>query len=160
MPCLSSSPIDVRDLEFYLREHKNLSPQQIARPAQVQKAQAPQKVPAREPLMQRTQLVMDVFVSLDNPEDPLMTESLKAEFERQKCHILRGCLSDPEGMPMYRELRSNGFFKQLRCLQGTNALEGITCTCEKIFRGNLCVAPTPAHIAAGVYFSLEHPRWH
>ena len=39
--------------------------------------------------MQRTQLVMDVFVSLDNPEDPLMTESLKAEFETKVSHLAR-----------------------------------------------------------------------
>ena len=138
-------PIDVRDLEFYLREHKNLSPQQIARISRkYKKRKLPQKVPAREPLMQHTQLVMDVFVSLDNPEDPLMTESLKAEFERQKCHILRGCLSDPEGMPMYRELRSNGFFKQLRCLRGTNALEGYHLHLRKFF-GAIYASPQLLH---------------
>ena len=50
---------------------------------------------------------MDVFISLDDPDadgGPLMTETLRAEFQKQKRHILRGCLSDPENMPMYREM--------------------------------------------------------
>lgn len=142
-------PADVRDLEFYLKEYKDLAAQQIERISRkYKKRKLPQMVPAREPLMQRTQLVMDVFTSLDarldDPDDPLMTEKLKAEFEKQKCHILRGCLSDPEGTPMYRELRSGGFFKKLRCLRSTNALEGYHLHLRKKF-GTIYASPELLH---------------
>ena len=96
---------------------------------------------------------MDVFTSLDarlaDPDAPLMTEKLKAEFEKQKCHILRGCLSDPEGTPMYRELRSGGFFKKLRCLRSTNlrstnALVGYHLHLRKKF-GTIYASPELLH---------------
>ena len=73
-----------------------------------------------------------------------MTETLRAEFQKQKRHILRGCLSDPEGMPMYREMWGSRIFKKLRCVRGTHALEGFHLHLRKFF-GALFASPELLH---------------
>ena len=80
----------------------------------------------KEKLAARVHFVIAFFQTNDTLNgniDPLITKKVMEVHKKQMIHITKGCVSDPEGRPMYR-IVSDKFVKRFMCYRGTNGLEG------------------------------------
>ena len=83
-------------------------------------------VPTPEILAARVNSVYDFFVAVDKTiSDKLLVGDAHRCHVSALRHIFNGCVSDPVGVPMYRDISSAGArMLKLLCFRGTSALEG------------------------------------
>ena len=114
-------------------------------------------VPPRRLLLKRFDLVNRVYGAIIDAKtkQPLFRAEALEAIKNLRVHISRNCLSDPPGIPLYFEDGKDSLTgnPKLRCVRGTNDLEGYHFHMRLLTAW--CLSPLLAH-----YVLLEHNyRW-
>lgn len=79
-------------------------------------------------------------------KQPLFRREARDAVQRLRVHVENGCISDPEGIPLYFEGSKDAETGSplFRCVRGTNALEGFHLHMRVLV--SWCLSPELAHL--------------
>lgn len=86
------------------------------------------KIPDPEALEEALQQLIEEFQkeSYNDPQTdkPIVTEAVLEQVDNLLKHVRKGCLSDPEGIPLYYQVGTKNGLPVYRCARGTSDVEG------------------------------------
>ncbi|CAN0318300.1 unnamed protein product [Laminaria digitata] len=103
-------------------------------------------VPERKRLLKRFELVIGQFKRVVDSKsgEELLRPEAAADVELLRKHISNGCLSDPEGVPLYYTTGTNAAgVTTRRCVRGTKSTEGYHHLRTLLW--SYCASPASAH---------------
>ncbi|CAN0338349.1 unnamed protein product [Laminaria digitata] len=104
-------------------------------------------VPERKRLLKRFDLLIGQFKRVVDSKsgEELLRPEAAAAVELLRKHISNGCLSDPEGVPLYYTTGTNAAgITTRRCVRGTNSTEGYHRYLRTLL-SSYCASPALAH---------------